>query len=122
MTNDQIIHILREAALALKHDFDLVELRSIDTNKRSYSPGDFAELKRDIMEAGSKINLLILDYTIPRDGFSDFLDESTEPVLIFKREHDGLVPVLVQKNKGTLQSLSNPTGKAFDIHDSWLTD
>ena len=122
MTNDQIIHILREAALALKHDFDPAELRSVDTNKRDYSPGDFAELKRDIIEAGSKINLLILDYTIPRDGFADFLDESTEPVLIFKREHDGLIPVLVQKNKHGLQSLSNPTGKEFNIHDAWLMD
>jgi ABC-type bacteriocin/lantibiotic exporter with double-glycine peptidase domain len=122
MTNNQIIHILREAALALRHDFDPAELRSVDTNKRDYYPGDFAELKRDIIEAGSKINLLILDYTIPRDGFADFLDESTEPVLIFRKEHDGLVPVLVQKNKRALQSLSNPTGKAFNIHDSWLTD
>ncbi len=122
MTNDQIIHILREAALALKHDFDPADLQLVDSNKRSYSPADLAELKRDIIEAGSKINLLVLDYLIPTDAFAGFLDESTEPVLIFKRQNDALQPVLLQKNRHTLQSLLYGTDEDFNIHDPRLTD
>lgn len=121
MTSDQIIHILREASLALSHEFDLANLRLVDSNKRDYSTEDFPELKRDIIEAGSKINLLVLDYTIPKNGLADFLAESTEPVLLFKREHDVLDPVLVQQRKHTLHALL-PRLEAFNIHDPWLTD
>jgi len=122
MSNDQIVHLLREAALALKHDFDPSALQLVDRNKRTYSPDDFAELKRDIVEAGKTINLLILDYAVAVHGLSDFLLESTEPVLLFKKHGDVLLPVLLQQNKDTLQSLLHHTAVDFNADDAWLTD
>lgn len=121
MTSDQIIQILRESALALNHEFDLSKLQVADNNKRDYRAEEFAELKRDIIEAGGKINLLVLDYTISKDRLSEFLNASTEPVLIFKRELGVLTPVLVQRRKQNLHSLLSPQNP-FTADDAWLVD
>ena len=69
MTNEHIIHILREAAIRLRHDINPEDLRIVGFNQRTYSVADFAELKRDIIEAGRKIGLLILDYKLRKDQF-----------------------------------------------------
>lgn len=122
MTNNEIIYLLREAALSLRHDFDPERLRLVDSNQRDYSPADFPELKRDFIEAGSKINLLVLDYTIPKEGFETFLDESTEPVLFFRKENDSLHPVLVQKDKHSIQVLYPRNSDRLDTSDPWLMD
>lgn len=122
MTNNEIIYLLREAALALRHDFDPERLRLVDSNQRDYSLADFAELKRDFIEAGSKINLLVLDYTIPEAGFETFLDESTEPVLFFRKENDSLRPVLVQKDKHSTHVLYPRNSEPLSTNDLWLMD
>ncbi len=122
MTNNEIIYLLREAALSLRHDFDPERLRLVDSNQRDYSPADFPELKRDFIEAGSKINLLVLDYTIPKEGFETFLDESTEPVLFFRKENDSLHPVLVQKDKHSIQVLYPRNSDRLHTSDPWLMD
>jgi ABC-type bacteriocin/lantibiotic exporter with double-glycine peptidase domain len=122
MTNYEIIQVLREASLSLRHDFDPSILRLVDSNPRDYSPADFLELKRDITEAGSKINLLMLDYTIPLAELHKFLQDSTEPVLVFKKQDDALRPVLIKKNKHVIELLHPRRGEEFDLQAPWLTD
>ncbi len=121
MTNNDITHLLREAALALRHDFDPSGLQLVETNHRDYHPIDFPELKRDIIEAASKINLLVLDYAIPKDGLMKFLLESSEPVLIFKDEEGTLAPLLVQKRKNEI-GLLHPHVGDFEVRQPWHTD
>ena len=121
MTSDQIIQILRESALVLNHEFDLSKLHLVDSNKRDYNGEEFAELKRDIIEAGGKVNLLVLDYAIPKDRLSEFLAAATEPVLIFKTVDEVITPVLVQTRKGRQRALLSPE-VPFTISDAWLTD
>ena len=122
MSNQDIIRILHEAALALKHDFDSSDLSLVDSNHRDYNTADITELKRDIIDAGRQISLLVLDYSIPKDGLSGFLNESTEPVLLLKKEEDSLKTILVQRDKGTIQVLYPRTVENINVNDAWLTD
>ena len=123
MTNEHIIHILREAAIRIRHDINPEDLRVVRFNQRSYSVADFAELKRDIIEAGRNIGLLILDYKLRQDQFLDFLKESSEPVLVFTKENDQLSPVLLQNNKSKISILrDNATAEEYlpDATGAWL--
>lgn len=125
MTNEHIIHFLREAAIRLQHDINPEDLRIVGFNQRTYSAADFAELKRDIIEAGRKIGLLILDYKLRKDQFLDFIKESSEPVLVFRVENDQLSPVLLQNIKGKITILKDNTTAEEYLHDStgaWFTN
>ncbi|AYB32050.1 peptidase domain-containing ABC transporter [Chryseolinea soli] len=95
MTNDRIVRILREAALVLKHDFDATSLRFIEVNNRRYALSDFAEFKRDLLEAGSKIRMLFLEYTLEWDTFHAFAKQEDSPLLLFQKKGDALEPFLL---------------------------
>lgn len=125
MTSDAIINLLRESALVLRYDFNPEELGFVDNNKRSYSLQDFPELKRDMVEAGRKIDLLILEYQIPSKELSNFLKTSSEPVLLFKKENNDLDPILIEKKRGVIYPIPNTTTEANDTllsTEQWLTD
>ena len=97
MNNDHIIRILREASLTLKHEFDAASLRFVDINKRDYEIDEFPEFKRDLLEAGSKIRMLFLEYSLDQESFSRFLDNEQSPVLVFHKNGGRLVPCLIRK-------------------------
>ncbi|GAB1446309.1 ATP-binding cassette domain-containing protein [Flammeovirgaceae bacterium] len=125
MTSDAIINLLRESALVLRYDFNPEELGFVDNNKRSYSLQDFPVLKRDMVEAGRKIDLLILEYQIPSKELSNFLKTSSEPVLLFKKENNDLDPILIEKKRGVIYPIPNTTTEANDTllsTEQWLTD
>ena len=123
MTNEHIIQVLREAALAMKHDFDPAGLHMIDANRRGYLPVEIEELKRDLEEAGRKMGLLLLEYKMQMDQLHRFLNESKEPILLFQQNDDELQPVLLQKKKGKLISLLNHHHPFhFDTTEPWLTN
>jgi len=123
MTNEHIIHILREAAIRIRHDINPEDLRLVAFNRRTYSVADFAELKRDLIEAGRKIGLLILDYKLRQDQFPEFIRESSEPILVFGTEDDQLSPVLLQNNKGRIAVIQdNSTEEKYlpDANVAWF--
>jgi hypothetical protein len=124
MTSDAIITLLREAALELRYNFNPSDLQFVDNNKRSYSLLDFPELKRDIIEAGRKIDLLILEYQIPLNELTDFFKASSEPILLFRKENDNLNPIVVQRKRGIIYPTSEAGTGAENIllsSDQWLT-
>ncbi|MBL0739941.1 ATP-binding cassette domain-containing protein [Chryseolinea sp. Jin1] len=130
MTNDQIVRILREAALALKHDFDAASLRFVDINNRSYVLTDFPEFKRDLLEAGSKIRMLFLEYSQEAASFQEFLNQEDSPLLLFQKTGDVLEPVLLtpgkRKDRRAIHiTESTALEKDFDFTptaQSWLTN
>lgn len=122
MTNKQIIQILKEAALSIRHDADPAQLQSVEANNRTYGIHDWAELKRDLIEAGRKVGLLILDYKIPVTRLSHFLKEAIEPVLLFREEQREIYPLLVHKKKGKVETLLPYGGIPFSEKDNWFTD
>src|SRR5688572_22698214 len=108
MTSDAIIPLLREAALALRHNFNPVDLRFVDTNRRGYTLLDFPEFKRDLLEAGRKIDLLILEYQIPMNELAHFLKSSSEPILLFEIVRDNLNPILSYKKGRIIYPIALP--------------
>ena len=128
MNNDQIVRILREAALSLKHDFDAAALRFVEINNRSYTEVEFPEFKRDLLEAGSKIRMLFLEYALDRSALQELLDKEDGPVLVFQKQQDGLIPVLItghhSKHKLTRIFDTTVTQESFDVDSaaSWLTN
>lgn len=122
MTSDTIINLLREAALVLRFDFNPADLEFVENNKRHYNSQDFPELKRDMVEAARKIDLLILEYQIPVKELSDFLKSSTEPILLFGRESDNLNPILSHRKKGIIYPLPIEVKTVISLPDIWLTN
>ena len=121
MTSNQIIQVLKEAALALRQHVDPAAMHSVEVNKRSYSVSELPELKRDLIEAGRRIGLLMLEYNIPKSTLPNFLKESAEPVFILKIENGEIAPVLLQRKQGSIQMLLS-TDKAeftFEEMDAW---
>lgn len=124
MKSELIIPLLREVALALRYDFNPADLQFVENNKRGYGLSDFPELKRDLIEAGRKIDLLILEYQIPLNELADFLKASSEPILLFRKENDDLNPIVVQRKRGVIFPISEAAAEAKNIlssSDKWLT-
>lgn len=121
MTSNQIIQVLKEAALALRQDVDPAALHSVEVNKRSYNASELPELKRDLIEAGRRIGLLMLEYNIPKSTLPDFLKESAEPVFILKIENGEVAPVLLQQKKGSIQMLlsTDKVNFTFEEMEAW---
>ncbi|MCS6973208.1 MAG: ATP-binding cassette domain-containing protein [Cyclobacteriaceae bacterium] len=95
LNNHHIVRILREAALLLKHSYKADNLHFVEVNNRNYSVEEFDEFKRDLFEAGAKIQLMLLQYQLPPSDFIDFLKKERQYVLAFRRS-DGLIkPVLI---------------------------
>ncbi len=105
LDNHQIVRILREAALMLNHDFNAMDLRFTETNQRDYSSEEFGEFKRDLLELGSKVRFLFLEYPIAINEFTSFVNEEASCVLVFQGKDDDRVPILLQRNRGKVQVL-----------------
>lgn len=127
LDNYQIVRILREAALLLKHDFNALDLRFIESNQRDYLKDEFEEFKRDLIEAGSKVRFLFLEYPIDKNDFEQFTNEENACVLVFEEDGDKRIPILLQKNRKKIEVLKLGTENGFiqfeDIkEDTLLTD
>ena len=83
MNNSYIIRILNESALNAKHDFDMEVLRFVEANNRTYNLDEFIEFKRDLLEAGSKIRMLFMEYALDYNSFLNFLNDEQGQVLFF---------------------------------------
>ena len=75
------------------------------------------------MRREGKFDLLILEYKLHQDQFTLSLRKASEPILVFKTEHDQLSPVLLQNTKGTI-SVLHGNGKEekylSDAADAWF--
>lgn len=130
MTNDYIVRILREAALILNHSFDAASLRFVDINNRSYTDAEFHEFKRDLLEAGSKIRMLFLEYSLDQHLLEAFLKQEDSALLLFKKNGEKLEPTLLtQRKKNKRQAITiadkvlpEVPFQANDQQASWLTN
>jgi len=96
MTNLQIIKILREASLGLKHTYDPNDLRFVEINHREYRTEEFLEFKRDLIETGNKIKLTLLEYHFKSEEIVPFLKAETGYFLFFIKETDDIRPIIIR--------------------------
>jgi ABC-type bacteriocin/lantibiotic exporter with double-glycine peptidase domain len=105
-TNNQIISILREIAIEVKHEFSVDDLHHIEVNQRRYSQSEFPEFKRDLVEAGNKIRILLLENHLPQESFFDLLNNQKAPVFLFVKADNRFIPAILSKgNKDKLSLL-----------------
>ena len=95
LNNHHIVRILREAALQLKHAYNAENLHFVEVNNRTYTAEEFSEFKRDLFEAGAKIQLMLLQYQLPVADFMDFLQKERQYVLAFRKSGEQIKPVLI---------------------------
>ncbi len=124
LTNDQLVRILRESALMIKHDFNPMDLRFVEINRRSYDDDEFLEFKRDLVEAGNKVRLMLLEYSLPLEDFQKFISKEDDPIIVFDDSKDSLLPIILNKQKRRLaQTLVNEEESItedFSIEDASL--
>lgn len=126
LSNIQISRLLHEVSLKMKHLFDDEDLRFLELNNRSYTPDEFPEFKRDLLEAGIKIKLLFMEYTMPGIEFPKFIKAEDNPVLVFKKENNELIPALITQNKKqhivSYFNEGNLVKADFENSTEWLTN
>lgn len=124
LSNDHIIRILRESSLLLSHSFDSENLRFVEANNRTYGLEEFMEFKRDLLEAASKIRLMLLEYHLEPENFRIFSQHDENFVLAFRQENDSLIPALIHTvRKKKIQSVFTPHGIVehdFNAQENWL--
>lgn len=99
MNNNLIVRILNECALSAKHDFDATVLKFVDANKRTYELSEFNEFKRDLIEAGSKMRMLFMEYSLDQIAFTKMLADEQGILLFFERADNELRPILHHREK-----------------------
>lgn len=126
LSNDHIIRILRESSLLLEHSFDAETLRFVEVNNRTYNLDEFDEFKRDLLEAATKIRLLLLEYQLERSGFSGFAKEEESYILAFKQGEESFEPILIHPGKKkriqTRFSTRGTLEETFDENQRLLTN
>lgn len=95
LNTDQILRILHESALWYRHDIHMIELRGRELSNRDYAPSELDEFKRDLIETGNTIRMLLLEYTLSVNEFRDFIADLSFPILLFKSTESGIQPILL---------------------------
>jgi ABC-type bacteriocin/lantibiotic exporter with double-glycine peptidase domain len=113
MKTADIIQIIRETCLHLKLHVNETELQSVYLNQREYEVGDILEFKRDLIEAGRKCNLLILDQNVPAIQLESVLLDSKDPLITFVVDGDDLKPEVFVRDRSETRSLFS--GKLVDL-------
>ncbi|MFM7487094.1 MAG: ABC transporter transmembrane domain-containing protein, partial [Cytophagales bacterium] len=121
LTNNQILQILREVALALKHSFNLEDIRNIEANQRVYAEDEVAEFTRDLTEAGNKIRLLFMENQLDEKTLLNYFSEQTAPILTFYRdEQNRLYPALLIPKEDEIKvihlNIDGEQSASFDVN------
>jgi ABC-type bacteriocin/lantibiotic exporter with double-glycine peptidase domain len=92
---DQIIRLIRESAMLLKHDVNLADFQGRELSNRLYAYEEQGEFERDLVETANTVRLMFLEYSVSTAGFADLLKTLTFPVLVFRRENEEVYPEVI---------------------------
>lgn len=106
LSTDQILRILQESGLLYQHDMSMAELRGRELSNREYAPNELDEFKRDLIETGNSVRLLLLEYTLEAEQYKRFVSELEFPILLFRNVESGLSPEIVFRKKKKLYRLT----------------
>lgn len=120
MTTADIIQLIRETCVHLKLPLNQDQLESVRFNQRAYEPEDLSEFKRDLIEAGRKCNLFIIEQTIPVTQLQAILRESKDPLILFTAYGTTVQPEVVIRNGSQLQLLFSGQRVDFTQTGNWL--
>ncbi|MEQ9426304.1 MAG: ATP-binding cassette domain-containing protein [Cyclobacteriaceae bacterium] len=125
MNNHHLLFILQESAQRLDQAYDGFALKEIEQIGRQYRIDEVLEFKRDLMEAGTKIDLIYLDNSIEEDGILSFFEEVDVPLILFKQMKDRVMPLMVvrdKKDKIQLLRILDQNVSEMDFHPDEITN
>ena len=106
MTTDQILRIIQESALLLRHDVNMADLRGRELSNRSYGADEKEEFQRDLIETGNNLRIMFLEYQLQRAEFIKFIDELEFPVLLFRQEGGTFLPEIISRRGDRVDVIS----------------
>ncbi len=108
LSNQHILQSLRELAVLVKHDFNVDDLRHLEIT-RYYQNNELEEFKRDLVEAGNKIRILLLENKLPIKDFIQFFKDQEATVLLVNQTQTDSFPRILHFDR-------KHKAQAFDIH------
>lgn len=121
LSNFHISRTLREIALRLDHDINALDLRFIDTNTRDYHLDELSEFKRDLIEAGNKLRILLAEIDRTPEELTDILTEEYFSVLAFTKMTDGVNPVFISnKQPSTAIVIERDQNIEAELNESFM--
>lgn len=119
---DQLLRILQETALILRHDINMADLRGREMSNRSYHTDELEEFNRDLIETGNALRVLFLEYTLTRAAFADFLADLELPILLYRKDGDSLQPEIIHRVHRQLEittvNVNNTSTRTFDLSEA----
>jgi len=116
MNNRHILFILQESAQRLNQAYDGFAMKDIEQVERRYAIDEVQEFKRDLIEAGAKLNLIYMDNSLQQDEIFSFIEEVDVPLIIFKKLKDSVLPVMVVRDKkNRIKTLRSINGKISEM-------
>ncbi len=95
LSSKDIAGILNTAARTLHHTLEAAAVESLERDSRTYGLDEFPEFRRDLIEAGSKTRLLLLENAVPENMLRQLISDG-KVLLTFRRNDDGsLTPELL---------------------------
>lgn len=112
LSTKDIVHILRHAALTLKHPLEAEALEGLERENRVYARDEFSEFRRDLIEGGSKTKLLLLENAVPERMIAQLLNK--ENVIVgFRSDAEFFVPEVFEL-RGR-KAVGTPIGSQDDL-------
>jgi ABC-type bacteriocin/lantibiotic exporter with double-glycine peptidase domain len=90
----------------------MADLQSREMSNRRYDGDELHEFKRDLIETGNNVRILLLEYSLPVNDFHEFVKDLEFPILVFKRTADQIIPCLIHQSKNATRLL------AFNEHET----
>lgn len=120
MKTADLIKIISEASLHLRLEVSQDQLEILRFNQRSYELDDVMEFARDLVEAGRKCNLFIMQQNVPADQIESILEESKDPLVLFTMNGNTVKPELLVRDGSQVRYLF--TGEILNTQDTdqWL--
>jgi ABC-type bacteriocin/lantibiotic exporter with double-glycine peptidase domain len=121
LSSTDIVKILQYTAFELKHTIETSALESLEKEFRVYARDEFQEFRRDLVEAGSKTKLLLIEQVMPLEAVDQLLAEGSL-VLSFRNTPEQYVPVIFQrrKKKIALEFITPAGNKVAAEQAPWL--
>jgi len=99
MNNRQIISTLQECAALLKLELESSAIANLERYDRQYDNTELTEFVRDLVEAGSDSEMIILEKHLSQSMWLKFMADHEAPVIVFDK-NDELSPVIITQRRG----------------------
>lgn len=120
MDKQKILQTIRLSADLLGQPYDGLALQDINFAHSEYTPHQFVEFKRDLVEAGNNFRIVYLDHSSSAEELLSLIHESHIPVIVFLDEEETFKPIIFYKHKKKLQQVDAETGQVSPLDESIL--